>query len=162
MMTKKVTSAQIIYPYTHPKGTISYVALTNKYMLAAKQTAQEKSLDKTTPTGTVLVSDGKIIGKGANGSTYHETHGCERVRLGIPTGESYELCEGCGPHNHSEPKAIEFARKHGHDTVGAEAYLWGHWWCCEPCWTAMIDNGITTMHLLEDSEVLFNKPRLRP
>jgi deoxycytidylate deaminase len=151
------TKQKIDYPYMHVNGKIGYVAADNKYMQAAKEIAQEKSLDKVMPTGTVLVKDKRIIGKGANGSDYHEKFGCERVRLNIPTGQGYELCEGCSPKNHSEPRAIADAKAKNNDTKGAEAYLWGHWWCCESCWEVMLSNGITNIYLLEDSEHLFNK-----
>jgi dCMP deaminase len=154
---KSGTKKNIQYPFMHAKGIVDYVPADNEYMQAAKKVAREKSLDKTMPTGTVLVKDGKIIGRGANGSTYHDEHGCERVRRNIPTGQGYELCEGCHPKNHSEPTAIRNAQEAGHDTKGAEAYLWGHWWCCESCWNAMIENGIAKMHLMDDSEHLFNK-----
>lgn len=157
MSQLKQAKTKIAYPYMHPKGSIGYVSAGNPFMLAAKQIALQKSLDKTMPTGAALVKNGKIIGQGANGSTYHETNGCERVRLNIPTGQGYELCEGCSPHNHSEPKAIEAALDNGYDTHGAEAYLWGHWWCCEPCWLALTSNGINKVYLMSGSEHLFNK-----
>jgi deoxycytidylate deaminase len=145
------------FPYMHPRGKIAYVPADNKYMKAAKEVARKQSLDKVMPTGTVLVKNGEIVGEGANGSDYHDKHGCERVRLNIPTGEGYDLCEGCSPKNHSEPSAILHAKVSGKDVESAEAYLWGHWWCCEPCWTAMISNSITKVYLQEDSEHLFNK-----
>lgn len=147
----------ISYPYMPEGWIISYVPGDNEFMQAAKAVAQEQSLDSTMPTGTVLVKDGEIIGRGANGSNYHETNGCERVRQNIPTGQGYELCEGCSPKNHSEPRAIADAEANGNDTEGADAYLWGHWWCCEPCWTSMIKAGIKQVVLMEVSEVLFNK-----
>jgi deoxycytidylate deaminase len=90
-------------------------------------------------------------------SDYHELHGCERIRQGIPTGQGYELCEGCHPKNHSEPSAIADAVSRDEDTRGADLYLWGHWWFCESCWDAMIAAGIRNVYLLEHSEVLFNK-----
>lgn len=151
------TKKKVDYPYIHPKGEFDYVTLDSEFMQAAKEVAYKESLDDNMPTGTALVKNGKIIGLGANGSDWHQKHGCERVRLGIPTGQGYELCEGCSPKNHSEPKAIANAKKNGHSTEGAEAYLWGHWWCCEPCWTALTEAGITKVYLLEDSEHLFNK-----
>jgi deoxycytidylate deaminase len=126
-------------------------------MAAAKAFAAAESKDKVMPGAAVLVKDGRIIGRGANGSDYHEKHGCERIRQGIPTGQGYELCEGCHPRNHSEPSAIADARARGEDTLGADLYLWGHWWFCEPCWTAMIAAGIRDVYLLEGSEILFNK-----
>jgi len=154
---KKRAKKTVKYPFMHTKGKVGYVPADNKYMQAAKKVAREKSLDKVMPTGTVIVLNGEIIGRGANGSEYHDKFGCERVRLNIPTGQGYELCEGCHPKNHSEPTAIRDAHEAGHDTNDAEAYLWGHWWCCEPCWNAMIDNGIAKVYLMEDSEHLFNK-----
>jgi len=153
MATKKTVS----YPYMPEDGIIEYVPKDNQFIREAKEYARTNSLDKTMPNASVIVKDGEVIGRGANGSTYHETHVCERVRLGIPTGQGYELCEGCHPKNHSEPKAIKNAQEQGNDTHGADIYLWGHWWCCEPCWNSMKQAGIKKVFLLEDSEKLFNK-----
>jgi len=147
----------IKYPYLPEGRTILYVPMSNQYMLEAKEYAKKNSLDKTMPNSSILVRDGKIIGRGANGSNYHDLHGCERIRQNIPTGQGYELCEGCSPKNHGEPKAIKNAKELGNDTNGADLYLWGHWWCCEPCWNEMIKAGIKNVYLLENSEVLFNK-----
>ena len=147
----------IKYPFIPLDRVIFYMPLSNQYMAEAKEYARTYSLDKVMPTGSLIVKGGEIIGRGANGSTYHETHECERVKQKIPTGQGYELCEGCHPKNHSEPKAIENAKDSGYDTNGADLYLWGHWWCCEPCWYAMISAGIRNVYLLEESEVLFNK-----
>jgi deoxycytidylate deaminase len=148
---------KITYPFMPKGGEIRYVDGSNEYLLEAKRIAGEQSLDKVMPNASVVVKDGKIIGSGANGSNYHETHVCERVRLNMPTGEGYELCEGCHPKNHSEPRAIQDALSRGNDPKGAELYLWGHWWCCEPCWDSMLGNGINTVYLLKNSEILFNK-----
>jgi deoxycytidylate deaminase len=150
---------KITYPYLPPGQEFNYVPESNPYMQAAKEHALGHSLDNAMPTGSVIVKDGEIIGKGANGSNYHTENGCERVKQGIPTGQQYELCEGCHPKNHSEPRAIEDARENGHSTEDAELYLWGHWWACEPCWRAVLDAGITKIHLMEESEKLFNKVR---
>nr|AIA14965.1 Cytidine and deoxycytidylate deaminase zinc-binding region [uncultured bacterium] len=150
----------IEYPYMPAEGTIVYVGLDNDFMAEARAFAEEASLDKAMPNASIVVKDGVVIGRGANGSTYHETNVCERVKLGMPSGQGYELCEGCSPSNHGEPSAIANAVEHGateQDLQGAEIYLWGHWWCCEPCWGTMLDNGINTVYLLEDSEKLFNK-----
>ena len=148
---------QIKYPYIPESRVILYVEEDNPYMKETKKYACEHSLDKVMPNGTVIVKNGEVIGRGTNGSSYHETHECERVKLNIPTGQDYELCEGCHPKNHSEPKAIQNAKENGEDTNGADLYLWGHWWCCEPCWNAMIKAGIENVYLLENSEVIFNK-----
>lgn len=147
----------IAYPYLPHGRNIQYVISDNHYMEEARKEALTHSLDETVKTGAVLVQNGEIIGRGANGSDYHKTHECERVKRGIPTGQGYELCEGCSPKNHAEPKAITDAQSRGEATHGSDLYLWGHWWCCEPCWNAMIGAGIRDVYLLENSEVLFNK-----
>jgi deoxycytidylate deaminase len=147
----------IEYPYMPTDGQIKYVEGNNQFMRAAKEHARKHSMDAVMPNASVLVKGGKIIGRGANGSTYHDTHECERIKRGIPTGQGYELCEGCHPKNHSEPKAIADALAKGSDPKGAEIYLWGHWWCCEPCWKAMFDSGVRVVHLLQKSQHLFNK-----
>lgn len=148
---------KIAYPYLPAGREIKYVPGDNPFMQEARDYALKNALDDTQRTGAVVVKDGKMFGRGANGSNYHTKHGCERVRRGIPTGQQYELCEGCHPKNHSEPRALTDAKKNGHDTQGADLYLWGHWWACEPCWNAMIAAGIANVYLLEGSEKLFNK-----
>lgn len=132
----------IKHPFLSEKLPLNYDD--NNYLKEAQKVAAKESLDTRQQTGTVIVKDGKIIGRGANGSKYHELHGCERERLGIPTGQRYDLCEGCDPKNHAERKAIDNTMNNGHrsDLQGATAFLWGHWWCCEPCTTAMITTGI--------------------
>lgn len=154
-----MSTKQINYPYL-PKGEkIHYAAADNRFMMAAKDHAKQHSLDKQVPTGSVIVLNGKIIGKGTNGSDYHDKFGCERVRRGIPTGERYDLCEGCHPKNHSEPRAIEDALHHHakKELKNAELYLWGHWWMCEPCWNAVKASGISDVYLMQGSYELYNK-----
>ena len=145
------------YPYLPDSRIILYVVAEDRFMQEARAHALAHSRDDAVKTGSVIVKDGAIIGRGANGSDYHKSNTCERVKRGIPTGQGYELCEGCHPKNHSEPRAVADARAHGHETEGADLYLWGHWWCCEPCWTAIIGAGIRNVYLLEGSEHLFNR-----
>lgn len=148
---------KIEYPYIPEGREIKYVPASNEFMQAAKAFAREHSLDKAMQNASVIVVDGEIIAAGANGSDYHDAHECERVKQGIPTGQGYELCPGCSPENHGEQSAIKDAREKGVDIAGADLYMWGHWWCCESCWKAMIDAGINDVYLLEGSEKLFNK-----
>lgn len=147
----------ITYPYIPPGRTILYVPEDNQYMRVAKSFARLYAIDKTLPGGAVIVYKEIVIGLGANGSDHHEKHGCKRVELGCKTGEGYELCEGCHPKNHSEPRAIQNAVNRGYQTAGSDLYLWGRWWCCKWCWDSMINAGINRVYLLEKSEVLFNK-----
>jgi deoxycytidylate deaminase len=149
----------IKYPYIPEGREIEYVSAMHPAMQAAKEFARLHSLDKGQPTGSALEKNGVVIGLGANGSDYHLKHGCERVRQGIPTGQRYELCEGCHPKNHSEPRAIGAARTSGRDPAGSNLYLWGHWWCCEPCWSAINEAGINHVYLVEGSEILFDRAK---
>lgn len=134
-----------------------YVSADNPFMIEARNFAETNSLDKIMPNASVLVKDGKIIGAAANGSDYHEKNICQRVVLKSPTGQDYELCEGCHPKNHSEGKLMRLAETEGIDTNDTDVYLWGHWWCCEPCWNEMLKANIGNVYLLENSEILFNK-----
>lgn len=147
----------IKYPYLPDGKTILYVDENHPCMLIAKEVARRQSLDETMPTGAILFKDGFVIGRGANGSDYHEKYGCERVRRQLPTGQGYELCEGCHPKNHCESKAIKNSREKDNDPCGADLYLWGHWWCCHWCWDIIIKAGIAKVFLVKSSEILFNK-----
>lgn len=148
---------KIEYPYLPEGHIIKYVGEENSYMQMAKKIAMLKSLDKAQPTASIIVNSGKVIGSGANGSDYHLYNECERVKRKIPTGQGYEYCEGCHPKNHSEQKAINDAMGNGKNLGGALLYLWGHWWCCESCWDAIIKAGVAEVYLLEGSEEFFNK-----
>lgn len=152
-----MTVTTIKYPYLPPGREIRYVVEDHPWMREAREYAREHSLDASVKTGAIVVKEGVVIGRGANGSTYHQKHECERVKRGIPTGQGYELCEGCHPKNHAERQAIFTAMKDGYDAAGADLYLWGHWWACEPCWKAMIEAGIANVYLMKESETLFNK-----
>ncbi len=156
-MENSSNNQNISYPYLPEGREILYVGMDNYYMASAYKIAKSNSLDKTMPTGAVIVgpNEGLVSGFGANGSNYHELHGCERVRRNIPTGEQYELCDGCNPKNHAEIKAI-FNTTAG-KVFDADLYLWGHWWCCKDCWDRMIKVGIKNVYLLEGSEKYFNK-----
>ena len=145
------------YPYLPEGRAIKYVSAADPFMKVAETTARELSLDSSVPTGSAIVSKGQVVAVAANGSYYHRRHACRRVELGIPTGQGYELCEGCHPKNHSEAKAVAAAHAKHQDISGAQLYLWGHWWCCQDCWNTMVSAGISDVFLLENSEVLFNK-----
>jgi len=126
-------------------------------MQAAKAHALMHSLDDAVKTGSAVVINGEVVGLGANGSDYHKEYECERVKQNVPTGEGYDLCEGCHPKNHSEVRAIADALKKASSLENAELYLWGHWWACKPCWDAIEASAIARVYLVEGSERLFNK-----
>ncbi len=147
----------ISYPYLPDGKKIYYVPADNQFIIIARDHALTYSLDKVMPNSSVIVKDGKVIAKGTNGSDYHEKFPCERVIRNIPTGQGYDLCEGCHPKNHGEQRAIHDSEVQGVDVRGSDLYLWGHWWCCEPCWNVMINAGIENVFLVEGSERMFDK-----
>lgn len=155
----------IRYPYLPQGRTILYVPPEDQYMQAAAACAKTDSTDRLVPTGSVVVREGVIIGRGANQvpiknpyfAEFHRKHLCVRRLLKVPSGQKYWLCPGCAsPSEHSEQRAIRNARAAKQDTHGADLYLWGHWWCCEPCWNAIIGAGIANVYLMRGSEVIFN------
>ena len=123
-------------------------------MERAEEIARQYSLDPIMPTGCVITTNGNVVAQGANGSQYHLEYGCNRVRMGVGTGERYDICLGCHPNNHAEARAIANTET---PVRGGNLYLWGHYGCCESCWQLIIDNGIKNVFLLIDSQVLFNK-----
>ncbi len=67
-----------------------------------------------------FVNNGQVITYGANGSDFHGIHeqemlkkdpnynsgDCIRRENHTPSGQNYEMCEGCDTKNHTEPSAI--------------------------------------------------------
>ena len=154
----------ISYPYLPEGRTVLYIDAGNSFMKEAEYLAKNKSTDFYHPTGAVVVKNGVIIGRGANQSalknktliSLHKNYFCVRRILKIKTGEKYWLCPGCSSYKyHAESGAVRDALKNKQDIRGADLYLWGHWWCCKPCWDAMISAGIKDVYLLEGSEKLF-------
>ncbi len=155
LFDRQITNGQtreifIRHPFTPDQIKMTYGE--NGFLNRTQQIAQQASLDPGHPNATVIVNQGIEISHGANGSNYHSEHGCERKRLHMPTGQGYELCEGCHPKNHSEATAIQNARALGRQDKlkGSTAHLYGHWWCCESCCQKMVEAGITA--------VIFSKP----
>lgn len=126
-------------------------------MQAAIAAAKELSKDPGHPIGAVLVVDGEVVARGANGSDHHLLHGCERKKHGIPTGQGYELCPGCDPVNHAEQTLLRDAEGKGQNVKGGDIYLYGHWWCCESCWAKMIEAGVGNVYLVEGAEEKFKR-----
>ena len=155
----------IKYPYLPEGVEIDYVPESNIFMMAAKDQAR-KSNDHNTPTGAVIISGGKIVSGEHNKAPIsnpklielHKKY-CIRKILGIPSGHKYWLCPGCATNSsHAEYRAVLDLQKKGiKDLKNPELYLWGHWWCCEPCWNKMIEIDIKKVFLLEDSELLFER-----
>lgn len=152
------------YPYLAPGRAIHYVPESDSFMQAARQAGETLSTDRQHPTGSVIVRSGNILARAANQAGFrhpalvrlHEQGFCLRKILCVSSGTRYWLCLGCAsPKNHAEALAIMKARQNGVDTMGADLYLFGHWWCCEPCWNAMIAAGIRNVYLVESATERF-------
>ncbi|HEY9584174.1 MAG TPA: deaminase [Candidatus Paceibacterota bacterium] len=155
----------INYPYLPEGREIKYVSADNIFMIEAKNSALRLSNERQHPTGAVIVAKGEIMARAGNKSALsnkklielHKNGLCVRRILKIPTGKKYWLCPGCASSKcHAEQLAVKDAKKKGLDIKGADLYLWGHWWCCKPCWDNMIEAGIKDVFLLSESEKIFN------
>ncbi|MDD5589585.1 MAG: deaminase [Candidatus Portnoybacteria bacterium] len=158
---------KIEYPYIPEGREIFYVEENNKFMTLAMRIRNTESTDELQPTGAVVVKDGIILGSGANQVGFknhfliklHAKGWCIRKRIHIKSGTKYWLCPGCATHKeHAENRAVRDAvKKSGLDAVrGSDLYLFGHWWCCKPCWDKIIEAEIKNVYLLSGSWQLFN------
>lgn len=91
--------------------------------------------------GCIIVRDGAVISAATN---THEGYECKRA--GYPTGEGYDLCEGCQYDNHAEAKAIKDI-----DVTNADLYMVGHYYMCEPCAKVVKESGIADVYIWCDS-----------
>jgi tRNA(Arg) A34 adenosine deaminase TadA len=157
---------EIKYPYLPEGRTIEYVSGDHPHMRAAREVMRARSTDWGFPTGAVVVLDGSVIGGAANRSRLanrtllhlHKKGWCFRKALHVPSGKRYWMCPGCaGPEYHAEILAVKDAVKDNNSANGASLYLYGHWWCCESCWVAMMSAGIEHVYLVEGSERLFDR-----
>jgi deoxycytidylate deaminase len=154
------------YPYLPEERTIGYVPADNEFMREAKRVRDTMSTDRNHSTGAVVVLNGEIVGRGANQSAlkndklldFHKNTFCVRRFLKIKTGTKYWLCPGCSSsRHHGETRAVKDALKNKGSIQGADLYLYGHWWCCRPCWDEMIKAGIDKVYLVEGATELFKR-----
>lgn len=154
----------IRYPYLPQGRKFLYVSEANVFMEEAARARRELSTDRKIPTGSVVVMNGKIVGRAGNQAKLknkflirlHERGFCIRRMLGVPTGQKYWLCYGCASYiNHSEPLAVRDALKKTPSIEGGDLYLYGHWWSCKPCWDVMISAGIKNVYLVEGASQKF-------
>jgi len=134
----------IRHPYQDQSIRYSYGE--SKYLDRAKYLWENKALERLHPTATVYVKDDQIVGEGGNGILYETYEMCERVKLHVPTGQRYDLCNGNHlPINHSEQQAVRDADSKGNlkKLKGATANLYGHWWSCQGCTECMVKEGIS-------------------
>lgn len=99
------------------------------YFKKAQDLASRGSTCLKIQTGVVLVKEGRVVGQGVNlcspGGFRHGRKVKKCLRLGVPSGTGYELCQSI----HAEVTAVAGARPA--DLRGATLYLSGHYY---PCW----------------------------
>lgn len=155
----------IKYPYLPEGKLIEYVDKSDVYISRAKEVARTSN-DQSFPTGSVIVCDGEILVEASNKTplsnsflkNLHKKY-CLRRMFGVPSGQKYWLCPGCASHeNHAEYRASVALMNKIPQKANADLhlYLWGHWWCCKPCWGKMIEAGIKKVFLQKGSEILFD------
>ncbi len=151
-MEDKNLIPKIKYYYMPEDKHVLYVDLDNEFMLEAKKLIKGGACAKQ-PAGAVIVKDGKIIGRGTNAGKLMN----ECARWGSATGQNYHLCkEVCHQEGHAEDMAVRDAIKNKFNCEGADIYMYGHWYCCKPCWDIMNEHKIANVYLLYNSWNLFN------
>lgn len=149
------------YPYMPADRHLKYVPADHEYMLAAKKAREEQAGDPTYPVGIVLVKDGQIVVSAGNGyNKGPQQHICRRIVMDPPSGTGYDLCDLHDAPGHSEQMAVKVAEEQGIDLEGADAYMYGHWWACEPCWNALIDAGVQDLYVTDDAHERFHRDRV--
>jgi tRNA(Arg) A34 adenosine deaminase TadA len=157
-------SQELTYPYLPDGRKILFVSAGNPFMKEAAFERNNHSTEANHPTGAVVVLKGQIVGRGANQAgvknkklqELHKKYLCFRRLFKIPSGQKYWLCPGCAKFSdHGEAQAVKDALRHSKNIHGADLYLYGHWWCCKPCWDRMIEAGIKDVYLLDESRQLF-------
>lgn len=143
----------IRHPYLSEKLQAEYTD--NEYLEQTKKIWEEEAYDRVHPTATLILNGRQKVGKAGNGKspTMHTIEICERKKLNIPTGQGYHLCDGIHlPENHSEAKAVRLITEDGNaaDMQNATAYLYGHWWSCIDCSTALENAGVTKLYISKD------------
>lgn len=96
----------------------------DEYFIEIAEIVKTRSTCLRREVGAVVVRDNQIITTGYNGAPSGLKHcteigGCERNRLGIPSGQRHELCRAL----HAEQNAIIQAAKIGVSTEGATIYI---------------------------------------
>jgi len=55
---------------------------------------------------------------------------------------------------------LKAAHDVGADPAGADLYMYGHWWACEPCWKVLIDAGVRDVYLVENAHEVFARDKV--
>ncbi len=152
----------IKYPYMPSDRFIKYVPVDHPFMVEAAKAREECAGDPLYPVGIVMVKDGRVVARAGNGFNRGpgKVHVCPRIVLDCPSGTGYELCDLHDAPGHSERMLLAAARESGVDPVGSDVYMFGHWWACEPCWTALIEAGVRDLYVVDDAHERFSRDKV--
>lgn len=153
---------QINYPYMPEGRALKYVPYDHPFMVEACQARKTLSGDPIFPIGAVLVKDGEVLVRVGNGYNLgaHQIHICPRVVQECPSGTGYDLCTLHDDPGHAEQMAVDEAQKQGIDIQGADLYMYGHWWACEPCWNKLINAGVRDVYVTDDAHERFSRDKV--
>jgi len=131
------------------------------YYLDIADTVSERSTCLRLHYGAIIVQADEIVATGYNGAprgrkNCNELGSCIRMKMGIPSGERYELCRSV----HAEANAIISAARR--DTIGADIYLacrdaatgelLGGRTSCSMCRRLIINAGIERVFIRETED----------
>jgi dCMP deaminase len=113
----------------------------DEYFLGICDFVARRSTCLRRQVGAILVRDKRILTTGYNGAPRGLKHclelgGCQRERMGVPSGQRHELCRAL----HAEQNAIIQAALHGVQTTGATLYSTTQ--PCVLCAKMLINAGI--------------------
>jgi deoxycytidylate deaminase len=98
---------------------------------------------KKQTTIAIIMKDGEFISIGTN-EIHSDIKECPRV--GMKTGEGYELCKSiCNQKHHAE---VDACLKAGDKAIGSTLILIGHSYCCENCKKVMREHGVTNIKII--------------
>lgn len=150
------------YPYMPADRHLKYVPHDHDHMVSAMSARERKAGDSLYPVGIAIVRDGKVLLTAGNGFNRGAgaVHVCPRIVLDVPSGTGYDLCTLHDAPGHAEAMAVKVAAEQGINIVGADAYMYGHWWACEPCWNALIKAGIRDLYVADDADDRFSRDKV--
>lgn len=119
----------------------------DEYFLEVAELVAKRSTCLRRHVGAVAVRNKRILATGYNGSPPGLVHcldiGCQREKLGIPSGQRQELCRAL----HAEQNVIIQAGIHKVDLAGATIYVVNH--PCVICSKMLISVGVKEVVIKE-------------
>lgn len=76
-------------------------------------------------------------------TNYCDFEGEQCPRLDMPSGEGYHLCQA----HHAEARLAEKIKQF--ELITDVAWVYGHYWACEPCASALKNIGIRELRIRE-------------